>query len=91
MAQNKKYSITLDRSVYESDNLNQLEQLAKDYSIKEGYDDIMYPIDFMQNIYEPENIVWLIYNNELHIDVNVDLLTKKELKEFRKIAYNQFL
>jgi len=85
MAQSKKYSITLDRSVYESDDLNQLEQLAKAYSIKEGYDDIMYPIDFMHNMYEPENIIWLIYNNELHIDVRKDLLTKKELKEFRKL------
>ena len=99
MIQSKKYKITLDYKVYESDNLHELEKLAVNYSIQEEgfplylnkYNYSFYPIDFMQNIYEPENIVWLIYNNHLHIHVNVDLVTKKELKEFRKIAYNQFL
>ena len=30
---NKKYSITLDRSIYESNELNELEKLAIDYCI----------------------------------------------------------
>jgi hypothetical protein len=84
MIQEKKYSITLDRSVYESDDLNQLEQLAKDYAISEGYDEMGEIVDFKKSddYDEEENIYSIVYDDGIEIEVAINLLTPEELEYF---------
>ena len=96
MIQSKKYKITLDYKVYESDNLHELEKLAVDYSIQEegfplylnSYNYNFYITEFTHNIYEPENIFWLIYNNYDVIEVRKDLLTKQDLNYIKQNSYD---
>jgi hypothetical protein len=84
MTQSKKYSITLDRSVYESDDLNQLEQLAKDYAISEGYDEMDEIVDFKKSddYDEEENIYSIVYDDGIEIEVYINLLDPDELDYF---------
>jgi hypothetical protein len=84
---NKKYSITLDRSIYESNNLNELEILAIDYCINEEYDcfdtkdgDVIKISSIEKHEWEAENIYSLIYDNLIEIDVNVDALDVNDWK-----------
>jgi len=96
MAQEKKYKITLDYKVYESDNLHELEKLAIDYNIQEegfplylnSYNYNFHITEFTHKIYEPENIFVLTYNNYEHIEVRKDLLTKKELNFIKQNTYD---
>jgi hypothetical protein len=84
---NKKYSITLDRSIYESNNLNELEKLAIDYCINEEYDcfdtkdgDVIKISSIEKHDWEAENIYSLIYDNLIEIEVNLALLNEEELR-----------
>jgi hypothetical protein len=85
MTQSKKYSITLDRSVYESDDLTQLEQLAKDYAISEGYDEMDEIVDFKKSddYDEEENIYSIVYDDGIEIEVYINLLDPDELEYFK--------
>lgn len=79
---NKKYSITLDRSVYESNDLNELEKLAIDYCINiDEYDcfdtkdgDVIKISSIEKHDWESDNIYSLIYDNLIEIEVNVNAL-----------------
>lgn len=85
---NKKYSITLDRSVYESNDLNELEKLAIDYCINiDEYDcfdtkdgDVIKISSIEKHDWEAENVYSLIYDNLIEIEVNIDLLNEEELR-----------
>jgi hypothetical protein len=84
---NKKYSITLDRSIYESNNLDELEKLAIDYCINEEYDcfdtkagDVIKISSIEKHEWEAENIYSLIYDNLIEIEVNVDALDVNDWK-----------
>ena len=84
---NKKYSITLDRSIYESNDLNQLEKLAIDYCIEinEGLEEYnangMIKISSIEkHDWEADNFYSLIYDNQIEIDVNVDALDVNDWK-----------
>ena len=85
MTQSKKYSITLDRSVYESDDLTQLEQLAKDYAISEGYDEMDEIVDFKKSddYDEEENIYSIVYDNGIEIETYINMLAPEELDYFK--------
>jgi hypothetical protein len=96
---NKKYSITLDRSIYESNDLNQLEKLAIEYCIKiDEYDcfdtkdgDVIKISSIEKHDWEAENFYSLIYDNQIEIDVNVDALDVKDwmflIGELTKIKF----
>jgi hypothetical protein len=96
---NKKYSITLDRSIYESNDLNQLEKLAIEYCIKiDEYDcfdtkdgDVIKISSIEKHDWEAENFYSLIYDNLIEIDVNVDALDVKDwmflISELTKIKF----
>ena len=79
---NKKYSITLDRSIYESNDLNELEKLAIDYCINiDEYDcfdtkdgDVIKIDSIEKHDWESDNIYSLIYDNLIEIEVNVNVL-----------------
>jgi len=78
---NKKYSVTLDRSVYESNDLKQLEKLAIDYCIKidEGCEEyntngVIKISSIEKHDWEAENIYSLIYDNLMEIEVNINAL-----------------
>ena len=79
---NKKYSITLDRSIYESNDLNELEKLAIDYCINiDEYDcfdtkdgDVIKIDSIEKHDWESDNIYSLIYDNLIEIEVNVNAL-----------------
>ena len=79
---NKKYSITLDRSIYESNDLNELEKLAIDYCINiDEYDcfdtkdgDVIKISSIEKHDWEADNIYSLIYDNLIEIEVNVNAL-----------------
>lgn len=83
---NKKYSITLDRSVYESNDLNELEKLAIDYCINiDEYDcfdtkdgDVIKISSIEKHDWEAEGIYSLIYDNLIEIDVNITALESKD-------------
>jgi len=94
----KKYSITLDRSIYESNDLNQLEKLAIDYCINEEYDcfdtkdgDVIKISSIEKHDWEADNFYSLIYDNEIEIDVNVYALDVNDWKfligELTKIKF----
>ena len=93
---NKKYSITLDRSVYESNDLNQLEKLAIDYCINiDEYDcfdtkdgDVIKISSIMKDDYMEENEYTLVYDNLIEIQVNLDLLDAEELRFIIKQIFN---
>jgi len=96
--QDKKYSITLDRSIYESNNLNELEKLAIDYCINEEYDcfdtkdgDVIKISSIEKHDWELKNVYSLIYDNLIEIDVNVKILDVKDWKflisELTKIKF----
>ena len=96
---NKKYSITLDRSVYESNDLNELEKLAIDYCINiDEYDcfdtkdgDVIKINSIEKHDWESENIYSLIYDNLIEIEVNVNALDVKDwmflIGELTKIKF----
>ena len=96
---NKKYSITLDRSVYESNDLNELEKLAIDYCINiDEYDcfdtkdgDIIKISSIEKHDWESDNIYSLIYDNLIEIEVNVNALDVKDwmflIGELTKIKF----
>ena len=79
---NKKFSVTLDRSVYESNDLNELEKLAIDYCINiDEYDcfdtkdgDVIKISSIEKHDWEADNIYSLIYDNLIEIEVNVNAL-----------------
>lgn len=97
--QDKKYSITLDRSIYESNNLNELEKLAIDYCINiDEYDcfdtkagDVIKISSIEKHDWELKNVYSLIYDNLIEIDVNVKILDVKDWKflisELTKIKF----
>ena len=93
---NKKYSITLDRSVYESNDLNQLEKLAIEYCINiDEYDcfdtkdgDVIKISSIMKDDYMEENEYTLVYDNLIEIQVNLDLLDAEELRFIIKQIFN---
>jgi hypothetical protein len=85
--QDKKYSITLDRSIYESNNLDELEKLAIDYCINEEYDcfdtkagDVIKISSIEKHDWEADDIYSLIYDNLIEIEVNLALLNEEELR-----------
>ena len=96
---NKKYSITLDRSVYESNDLNELEKLAIDYCINiDEYDcfdtkagDVIKISSIEKHDWESDNIYSLIYDNLIEIEVNVNALDVKDwmflIGELTKIKF----
>jgi hypothetical protein len=95
---NKKYSITLDRSVYESNNLDELEILAIDYCINEEYDcfdtkdgDVIKISSIEKHEWEAENVYSLIYDNLIEIEVNINALDINDWKflisELTKIKF----
>lgn len=96
---NKKYSITLDRSVYESNDLNELEKLAIDYCINiDEYDcfdtkdgDVIKISSIEKHDWEADNIYSLIYDNLIEIEVNVNALDVKDwmflIGELTKIKF----
>lgn len=96
---NKKYSITLDRSVYESNDLNELEKLAIDYCINiDEYDcfdtkdgDVIKISSIEKHDWEADNIYSLIYDNLIEIEVNVNVLDVKDwmflISELTKIKF----
>ena len=96
---NKKYSITLDRSVYESNDLNELEKLAIDYCINiDEYDcfdtkdgDVIKINSIEKHDWESDNIYSLIYDNLIEIEVNVNALDVKDwmflIGELTKIKF----
>lgn len=85
MTQNKKYSITLDRSIYESDDLKQLEQLGHDFAISEGYDPLTKIVEFVKSVYydQDENIYTLVYDDGIEIEVYINLLNPEELEYYK--------
>ena len=85
METNKKYSITLYREIYESDNLEDLEQLAKDFSISEEFDEMTKIVEFRESDYfeQDENIYTLVYDNGIQIEVYLNSLTPEELEYFK--------
>ena len=96
--QDKKYSITLDRSIYESNNLNELEKLAIDYCINEEYDcfdtkdgDVIKISSIEKHDWELKNVYSLIYDNLIEIEVNVDALDVNDwmflINELTKIKF----
>lgn len=85
-AQDHKYSITLDRYITESDDLNYLEYLAIGYCHNEGYfefhkntNDVIKISSILKYDHTPHNEYTLIYDNFIEIQVNLDLLDAKEL------------
>ena len=96
---NKKYSITLDRSIYESNDLKQLEKLAIDYCINiDEYDcfdtkdgDVIKINSIEKHDWEADNIYSLIYDNLIEIEVNVNALDVKDwmflIGELTKIKF----
>lgn len=81
----KKFSVTLDRSIYESNDLNQLEKLAIDYCIKidEGCEEyntngVIKISSIEKHDWEAENIYSLIYDNLMEIEVNINALDVKD-------------
>lgn len=96
---NKKYSITLDRSVYESNDLNELEKLAIDYCINiDEYDcfdtkdgDVIKINSIEKHDWEADNIYSLIYDNLIEIEVNVNALNVNDwmflIGELTKIKF----
>lgn len=96
---NKKYSVTLDRSVYESNDLKQLEKLAIDYCINiDEYDcfdtkagDVIKISSIEKHDWEAEGIYSLIYDNLIEIDVNITALESKDweylFSELTKIKF----
>ena len=86
-AQNKKYSITLDRDITESNDLTYLEKLAIHYCHNDGYfefydntKDVIKISSLLKYDYTHENEYTLIYDNFIEIQVNLDLLDAEELK-----------
>jgi len=85
MIQSKKYSITLYREIYMSDKLEELEQLAKDFSISEEFDEMDEIVDFTESAYhdEDENIYSILYDNGIEIEAYINLLDPDELDYFK--------
>jgi hypothetical protein len=75
----------LYREIYESDNLEELEQLAKDFSLSEEFDEMDEIVDFVESAYydQDENIYTLVYDNGIQIEVAINLLTPEELEYFK--------
>jgi hypothetical protein len=84
MTQSKKYSITLYREIYTSDRLEDLEQLAKDFSISEEFDEMDEIVDFVKSVYNDydENLYTLVYDNGIEIETYINLLDPDELDYF---------
>lgn len=84
METNKKYSITLYREIYTSDKLEELEQLAKDFSISEEFDEMDEIVDFVKSVYNDydENLYTLVYDNGIEIEAYIHLLDPDELDYF---------
>jgi len=84
MIQSKKYSITLYREIYTSDKLEELEQLAKDFSLSEEFDEMHEIVDFTESAYhdEDENVYTLVYDNGIEIEAYIHLLDPDELDYF---------
>ena len=85
--QDKKYSITLDRDITESNNLNELEMLAIEYCITDGkyeFDtkagDVIKISSLLKYDYTHENEYTLVYDNHIEIQVNLALLNEEELR-----------
>jgi|688.fasta_scaffold202382_1 hypothetical protein len=96
--QDKKFSITLDRDITESNNLNELEMLAIEYCITEEYDcfdtkagDVIKISSIEKHDWEADNFYSLIYDNHIEIDVNIDALDVNDWKflisELTKIKF----
>ncbi len=97
---NKKYSITLDRSIYESNDLNQLEMLAIDYCINiDEYDcfdtkagDVIKISSIEKHDWEAENVYSLIYDNLIEIEVNINALDCNDweylISELAKVKFH---
>jgi hypothetical protein len=97
--QDKKYSITLDRSIYESNDLNQLKKLAIDYCIEinEGLEEYnangMIKISSIEkHDWEADNIYSLIYDNLMEIEVNINALDCNDweylISELAKVKFH---
>ena len=84
MTQSKKYSITLYREIYTSDKLEELEQLAKDFSLSEEFDEMHEIVDFVKSVYNDydENLYTLVYDNGIEIEAYINLLDPDELDYF---------
>ena len=96
---NKKYSVTLDRSIYESNDLNQLEKLAIDYCIKidEGCEEyntngVIKISSIEKHDWEVDNIYSLIYDNLMEIEVNINALNCNDweflISELAKVKFH---
>jgi hypothetical protein len=85
MIQEKKYSITLYWEIYTSDNLEELEQLAKDFSISEEFDEMNEIVDFKKSVYndENENLYSIVYDNGIEIETYINMLAPEELDYFK--------
>jgi hypothetical protein len=95
----KKYSVTLDRSIYESNDLNQLEKLAIEYCINEEYDcfdtkdgDVIKISSIEKHDWEADNIYSLIYDNLIEIEVNINALDCNDweflISELAKVKFH---
>jgi hypothetical protein len=85
MTQSKKYSITLYREIYTSDRLEDLEQLAKDFSLSEEFDEMDEIVDFVKSVYNDENanLYSIVYDNGIEIETYINMLAPDELEYFK--------
>lgn len=72
------------REIYTSDKLEELEQLAKDFSISEEFDEMDEIVDFVKSVYndEDENLYTLVYDNGIEIEAYINMLAPEELDYF---------
>ena len=72
------------REIYTSDKLEELEQLAKDFSLSEEFDEMHEIVDFVKSVYNDydENLYTLVYDNGIEIEAYINLLDPDELDYF---------